>query len=79
MTDKPWSVIDDAELERLRTRDRALQMILDDMEQALAAHDPEHPQHRSHGGQHTNGRCCPFGNVNPYTLGVFRRWVRDIR
>ena len=79
MSTKPWSVVDDAELEQLRERDRLLTALIDDMDQAIVAHDTNDPRHRSNGGQHTNGRCCPFGNLNPSAVGVFRRWVAEAR
>ena len=53
-----------------------LAMIRDDFDSAIAAHDLSDPRHPSHGGQHTNGRCCAFGNVNPGSLRQMR-WLRD--
>lgn len=71
----PWSTIEDRELNRLHACDEMLKSLMDDFEIAVVAHDPEHPQHRSHGGQHTNGRCCAFGNLNPSSVGVMKRWL----
>jgi len=76
---RPWTVVDDVELARLTERDRLLSALIDDMDGAVAAHHPEDPRHPSHGGQHTNGRCCPFGNLNPSAIGVFKRWVTEAR
>lgn len=58
-----------------RERD-LLRSIATDLDQAVAAHDCTDPRHPSHGGQHTNGRCCPFGNLNPSTVVHMRR-LRD--
>ncbi len=63
-----------AECERMRG---AIDGIRHDFDRAIAAHDPSDPRHRSHGGQHTNGRCCAFGNLNPGALRTMRQW-RDI-
>ncbi len=75
----PWSTIEDRELNRLRAADEMLKSLMDDMDGAVAAHDPEDTRHRSHGGQHTNGRCCAFGNLNPSAVGVFKRWLVEYR
>ncbi len=48
-------------------------------DQAVAAHDPTDPRHRSHGGQHTNGPCCEFGNLNPGAVRAMRWWARELR
>lgn len=55
---------------------RVLAMVRDDFDRAIAAHDPSDARHPSHGGQHTNGRCCAFGNVAPGALTHMRR-LRD--
>ncbi len=55
-----------------------LSYIRDTLDIAIGAHDPADPRHRGHGGQHTNGRCCAFGNLNPGAVGEMRRMVRDI-
>jgi len=54
----------------------ALQEMFD---QAVTAHDPSDPRHPSHGGQHTNGRCCEFGNLNPSAVVKMRWWAREMR
>ena len=64
-----------AQVERLRA---TLDMIRHDMDRAVAAHDPTDPRHHSHGGQHHNGRCCDFGNVNPSSVVHMRRLVEAI-
>ena len=64
-----------AEVERMRP---VLDGIRDDFDRAIAAHDPSDPRHRSHGGQHTNGRCCTFGNLNPSAIRPMREWIAAI-
>lgn len=70
------------EIEQLITERDALRAVLvsirEDFDTAVAAHDIRDPRHRSHGGQHTNGRCCPFGTVNPTTITEFKRMVATI-
>lgn len=62
------------EVESLRSM---LSSISEDFDIAIAAHDPTDPRHPSHGGQHTNGRCCSFGNVTPGAVSHMRR-LRDM-
>lgn len=52
----------------------ALRSVHDEIDRVIAAHDPSDPRHRSHGGQHTNGRCCVLGNVNPGAIRGLREW-----
>lgn len=54
-----------------------LSLIRDDFDIAVSAHDPSDPRHPSHGGQHTNGLCCSFGNVTPGAVTHMRR-MRDV-
>lgn len=57
----------------------ALLAITEAMERASAAHDPSNPRHPSHGGQHTNGPCCEFGNLNPSGAIAMTRWAKQLR
>ena len=74
---KPWTLVSDDELNRLKRSDLLLKNLMQEMDGAVAAHDENDLRHRSHGGQHTNGRCCSFGNINPSAVGVFKRWVAE--
>lgn len=56
-----------------------VESLAQEFDQAVVAHDPSDPRHRSHGGQHTNGRCCPFGNLNPSAVIAMARWVKVMR
>lgn len=60
-----------AEVARMRS---VFDGIRRDFDTAIAAHDPSDPRHRSHGGQHTNGPCCAFGNLNPSAVRPLREW-----
>lgn len=55
----------------------ALQQMRADIDEAIAAHDPNDPRHRSHGGQHHNGPCCVFGALAPSAIRPLRQ-MRDV-